>query len=91
MSVLNDDEELSKELIRVIYNKSPYLSKTFCAISDHECKGCGERQSEIAKEQGRPTSYTPFNPVMHFFILAQLTMVKQAIGMVSATTQALSD
>lgn len=91
MSVLNDDEELSKELIRVIYNKSPYLSKTFCAISDHECKGCGERQSEIAKEQGRPTSYTPFNPVMHFFILAQLTMVKQATGMVSATTQALSD
>lgn len=87
-NILEDDPSLGNALVRFVYNKSPFLSRTFIGVDHHECPKCKQNSRD---HDGRKLGFTPINAFMSFFTLTQLKLVMTAVEADNTRQRALSD
>lgn len=94
MDVLRDQEDLNRNLVKFILNKTPYMSRTFMGVRNYVCPKCRANQGDLEDPEGlldRKLGYTPIDPVMSFFTLTQWAMLKQTAEQGKVKSEALSE
>lgn len=87
MDILDDDPKIGQQLVNYVMNKTPFMSKTFIGVAHYNCPKCRTNTAEVDQIN---MGYTPIDPFMAFFTLAQLMIIQTASQMSSATEKALS-
>ncbi|EBV8434228.1 hypothetical protein AVA65_08260 [Salmonella enterica subsp. enterica serovar Minnesota] len=88
MAILEDDAVLGSELVKFVYNKSPFMTRVFTGVDHHECPKCKENS---AAHDGRKLGFTPINAFMSFFTLTQLKLMVRTVQADQTNREALSD
>lgn len=81
--VIQDHDDLNRNLTKFILNKTPYMSRTFTGVANYVCPKCKARTEDHQDKDNylqRLPGYTPICPVMSFFILTQLMMLSQVVS-----------
>lgn len=88
LNVLKRDHYLNSELTRFVYNKAPYMTRTFTGLRNHECPKCKHNSAEGQGE--RQLGYTPIDSFMTFFTHTQLMLMDEAVRKQNVVKEALS-
>lgn len=88
MMILQDDPALGKELVKFVYNKTPFFTHTFTGVGHYECPKCATNSGE---HDHHKLGYTPINAFMSFFTLTQLSLMSQVASANQVQQEALSD
>lgn len=88
MRALRTDDVLNKNMTLFVYNKSPYMTRTFTGIRNQQCPQCGTSTDSIQEEE-RKLGYTPIDPFMTFFTHTQLMLMDLAVANQEVTKEAL--
>lgn len=94
MMVITENAYFNTELARFILNKTPYMSKTFVGVRNYVCPKCKKNSGDLQDTVGvldHNPGYTPIDPIMSFFTLAQLILVNQAVESSQVPREVLSD
>jgi hypothetical protein len=94
MDVLRDQEDLNRNLVKFILNKTPYMSRSFMGVRNYVCPKCRKNMADLEDPEGlldRKLGYTPIDPVMSFFTLTQWAMLKQTAVQNQIKSEALSE
>lgn len=76
MTIIENDEHLSKELVRAVNTRVPTMTHSFVGLHNGLCPSCKQHQGDIQNKQlGVNLGYTPIDPIMSFFTLTQLKQV----------------
>lgn len=81
--VIQDHDDLNRNLTKFILNKTPYMSRTFTGVANYVCPKCRTNSAAHQDHDNyleRKLGYTPICPVMSFFILTQLKMLSQVVA-----------
>jgi len=88
LNALRIDDHLNAELTRFVYNKAPYMTRTFTGLRNHECPKCKKNTAESQGE--RQLGYTPIDSFMTFFTHTQLMLMNEAVKKQNVVKEALS-
>lgn len=88
MDSLLTDEVMNKNLVLFVYNKAPYLTRTFIGVRNFVCPKCGTESD--AHQEDRKLGYTPIDAFMSFFIHSQLMLMNLAMERQKVNNEALS-
>lgn len=94
VEAIKDSSQFNARLTSAIFNKTPYLSKTFCGIGNFACPKCKARSEELEDTENlkeRKFGYTPIDPIMSFFTHVQLLLMAEATDGLDARVKALSE
>jgi len=94
MDVLRDQEDLNRNLVKFVLNKTPYMSRTFMGVRNYVCPKCRKNMGDLEDPEGlldRKLGYTPIDPVMSFFTLTQWAILKQTSVQSKVKSEALSE
>jgi len=93
LDVLRDHEDLNRNLVKFVLNKTPYMSRTFFGVRNYVCPKCRKNMADLEDPENlldRKLGYTPIDPVMSFFTLTQWSMLKQTAVQNKVKSEALS-
>lgn len=94
LDVLRDQEDLNRNLVKFVLNKTPYMSRTFMGVRNYVCPKCRKNMGDLEDPKNlldRKLGYTPIDPVMSFFTLTQWAMLKQTAVQNKVRSEALSE
>lgn len=89
MVVLRADESLDDELTKFVFNKTPYMTRTFSGMRNRPCPLCNKSPAD-AQEEGRKLGYTPIDSFVTFFTHTQLMLVNLSVEKQRKVKEALS-
>lgn len=89
MGSLRIDKKLDKDLTLFVYNKAPFMTRTFTGLRNYKCPVCGSESHEL-QEEDRQLGYTPIDAFMTFFTHTQLMLMDEAARNQEVTKEALS-
>ncbi|MNM18445.1 hypothetical protein D3C81_287380 [compost metagenome] len=89
MNSLQSDSTLNKNLTLFIYNKTPYMTRTFVGLRNYVCPKC-TTPSDGLQEEERKLGYTPIDAFMTFFTHTQLMLMDLAVTRQEVTKEARS-
>lgn len=88
MGALRVDPVLDRNLVHAVYNKAPYMTRTFSGMRNHDCPKCKKNSAEAQGE--RQLGYTPIDSFMTFFTHTQLMLMDAAVQKQTDIKEALS-
>jgi hypothetical protein len=94
LDVLRDQEDLNRNLVKFVLNKTPYMSRTFMGVRNYVCPKCRKNMGDLEDPENlldRKLGYTPIDPVMSFFTLTQWSILKQTAVQNKIRSEALSE
>jgi len=94
LDVLRDQEDLNRNLVKFVLNKTPYMSRTFMGVRNYVCPKCRKNMGDLEDPENlldRKLGYTPIDPVMSFFTLTQWSILKQTAVQNRIKSEALSE
>ena len=94
LDVLRDQEDLNRNLVKFVLNKTPYMSRTFMGVRNYVCPKCRKNMGDLEDPENlldRKLGYTPIDPVMSFFTLTQWAILKQTSVQNKIKSEALSE
>lgn len=89
MNSLQADKALNKALTMFIYNKTPYMTRTFVGLRNYVCPKC-TTPSDGLQEEDRKLGYTPIDAFMTFFTHTQLMLMDLAVSRQEVNKEARS-
>jgi len=94
VEAIKDSSQFNSRLTSAIFNKTPYLSKSFCGINNFVCPKCKKAREDLEDPENikdRKFGYTPIDPIMSFFTHVQLLLMAEATDGLDARVKALSE
>ena len=77
LGALQADKALGRELTMFVYNRAPFMTRTFVGLRNYKCPECGTHSHEM-QEEDRQLGYTPIDAFMTFFTHTQLMLMVEA-------------